>query len=229
MFSKRMKMNKNLNAFFDRIYCINLDKRKDRWEKSSDLFNEYSIDVTRVSGIEDPTLPWDGLRRTIIGVFDTAIKEGLNRILILEDDIDWTNDSISGFDPCKNSLPDDWDMFYFSAAHQFWPVKHNNHLFKLSWSTAAHAIGFNSKCFSFIRESLQDNKKAIDVTYSDLQKKLNAYCAIDPIAWQRRDYSDIEHQEKWYPYLKNLNFYEEYMYNKVTVDGRDTITGEQKF
>lgn len=218
-----------LNSFFDRIYCINLDKRTDRWIECEKLFKEFSVDATRVSAIGDSNVPWDGLRRTVIGIFEKAVEEKVGNMLILEDDIDWTTESISGFTACVRALPEDWDMFYFSAAHQYWPAKVNDDLFRLSWSTAAHAVGFNPKSFDKVLQSLRANYKAIDVTYSDLQKSLNAYCSVNPLAWQRRDYSDIEQEEKWYPYLKDLNFYEDYMYNKVTVDGRDIKTGEQKF
>jgi hypothetical protein len=62
---------------------------------------------------------------------------------------------------------------------------------------------------------------AIDVIYSRLQPRLNAYCCIDPIAWQRRSYSDIEGQEKWYPYLKDIGFYSKYMSGLVTIDGKE--------
>lgn len=209
-----------LNEKFQKIYCINLDRRTDRWQDANALFHRYGISVERVSGIEDD-IPWNGLRRTVIDIFKRAIDDGSESILILEDDIDWGDEFYDRFNECWNVLPDDWDMFYFSAAHQYWPPKHNDFLFKLTWSTAAHAIAFKRKCFHKVLESLETNNDAIDVIYSKLQPILNAYCCINPIAWQRRSYSDIEKQEKWYPYLKDINFYHRYMQGLVTIDDEE--------
>lgn len=209
-----------LNDKFKKIYCINLDRRTDRWQESSDLFRRFGITVERVSGIEDE-IPWNGLRMTVIGIFKQAIEENADTILIFEDDVDWSDDFNERFEQCWNVLPDDWDMFYFSAAHQYWPPKYNELLFRLTWSTAAHAIGFKRKCFEEVLHDLENNMDAIDVIYSRLQPRLNAYCCIDPIAWQRRSYSDIEGQEKWYPYLKDIGFYSKYMSGLVTIDGKE--------
>lgn len=209
-----------LNEKFDKIFCINLDKRVDRWNEASSLFDSYSVSVERVSGIED-RFPWNGLRLTVIGIFERAIRENYETILILEDDVDWSTDFYDRLETCWKSLPEDWDMFYFSAAHQHWPYSYNEHLFKLIWSTAAHAIAFKRSCFETVLASLKNSKEAIDVIYSRLQPNLNAYCCIEPIAWQRRSFSDIEGEEKWYPYLKDVSFYERYMKGLVTIEDRE--------
>lgn len=218
-----------LNSYFDRIVCVNLDKRVDRWERCSELFSSSGIHVDRISAIEDAEKPWNGLRHTIIKIFSDAMRDHVERLLILEDDIEWNESFPIQFKENYDHLPLNWDMFYFSAAHQYWPNVFSDKLFKLRWSTAAHAIGFNHKCFSRIHEILSSREEAIDVIYSSLQSELNAYCCIDPIAWQRKGYSDIEKEEKWYPYLKDIRFYEEYTKKNVTVDGKDSVTGEQIF
>lgn len=209
-----------LNDRFKRIYCINLDRRTDRWNEAKALFDSSGVSVQRVSGIED-AVPWNGLRKTVCGIFKDAIDAGLETILILEDDVEWSDGFDERFSLCWESLPEDWDMFYFSAAHQYWPIQHNEQLFKLRWSTAAHAIGFKRKCFDEVLQNLEERQVAIDVTYSGLQTRLNAYCCIDPIAWQRRSYSDIEGEDKWYPYLKDISFYQKYAAGVITIDGRE--------
>jgi len=209
-----------LNDKFQQIYCINLDRRQDRWKEANDLFNRFDISVKRISAIEDDPA-WNGLRLTVISVFEDAIKNGYENILIFEDDIDWAENFSERFQQHWENLPQNWDMFYFSAAHQLWPQQHNEYFFRLSWSTAAHAIAFKSTCFESVLESLKNTNDAIDVIYSRLQPNLNAYCCINPIAWQRRSFSDIEKEEKWYPYLKDLEFYRKYMNGLVTIDGTE--------
>jgi len=209
-----------LNDKFERIYCINLDKRTDRWQEASSLFERFGVKVQRIPGMEDRK-PWNGLRNTVIRIFENAIRHSYKSILIFEDDIDWGEDFEERLNSCWASLPEDWDMFYFSAAHQQWPKQYNEKLFKLSWSTAAHAIGFKSKCFNLVLESLKSQEDAIDVVYSKLQPMLNAYSCIEPIAWQRRSFSDIEGTEKWYPYLKDVNFYQRYMDGLVNIEDEE--------
>lgn len=206
-----------LNDRFDKIFCINLDRRTDRWSEASSLFERFGLSVERIPGIEN-TKPWNGLRLTVIGIFERAIEQNHKHILIFEDDIDWPEDFYQRFETCWSSLPDDWHMFYFSAAHQHWPPIYNQYLFKLTWSTAAHAIAFKRSCFETVLSALKASEDAIDVIYSRLQPRLNAYCCIDPIAWQRKSFSDIEGEEKWYPYLKDIGFYERYMKGLVTID-----------
>lgn len=210
-----------LNDRFKKIYCINLDRRTDRWEQSNSLFQRFGVTVERVSGMEDDP-PWNGLRKTVIEIFKSAIEDDHESILIFEDDVDWDPGFDGLFEMHWNSLPEDWDMFYLSAAHQLWPDRYNDLLFRLKWSTAAHAVGFRRKCFERVLDELESKMDAIDVAYSRLQTELNAYCCVDPIAWQRRSYSDIEGEEKWYPYLKDIGFYDKYMKGLITIDGRQT-------
>ena len=40
-----------LNEFFDKIFCINLDSRPDRWEECEKMFSHYNLEVERVSAI----------------------------------------------------------------------------------------------------------------------------------------------------------------------------------
>lgn len=209
-----------LNDKFERIYCINLDRRTDRWQEATLLFERFNVRVQRISGMEDQK-PWNGLRNTVIRIFENSIRQGYESILIFEDDIDWGEDFEERLNSCWEFLPEDWDMFYFSAAHQQWPKQYNEKLFKLSWSTAAHAIAFKSKCFEKVLSALKENEDAIDVIYSKLQPTLNAYACIDPIAWQRRSFSDIEGEEKWYPYLKDVNFYYRYMHGLVNIEDEE--------
>jgi glycosyl transferase family 25 len=213
-----------LNDKFQRIFCINLDRRPDRWEQSVTLFSDLGIVVERVPAIESNP-PWNGLRKTVVSIFERALKDDLETILILEDDVDWSKEFPTEFDRCWKVLPNDWDMFYFSAAHQYWPDKENELLFRLRWSTAAHAIAFNRKCFRTVLTTLMENKEPIDVTYSRLQEDLNAYCCIEPIAWQRKSFSDIEGEEKWYPYLKDIGFYDKYNKGLITIDGKEKNKG----
>ena len=46
-----------MNNLFDKIYCINLDKRKDKWEECKKEFEKFSIDsVCRISALDGEKL-----------------------------------------------------------------------------------------------------------------------------------------------------------------------------
>lgn len=215
---------KILNETVDKIYCINLDRRQDRWKQTSDLFSMMSIEATRVSAIDMPEDPGRGLRETIIGIFRDAISSGHERILIFEDDVEMDVDVFyEGFWNCWNSLPEDWDMFYFSAMHQYWPHHINEYIFKLKKSTSAHAIIFRKKAFQTILKALEEGTVISDVIYESLQNTLNAYCCIEPIAWQRKGFSDIEGKETWYAYLKDISFYNRYTAGLVDLDDNPIV------
>ncbi|MFZ9376809.1 MAG: glycosyltransferase family 25 protein, partial [Candidatus Fonsibacter ubiquis] len=41
-----------LNDYFEKIYCINLDKRPDRWESAKKEFLKHNINVERYSAVD---------------------------------------------------------------------------------------------------------------------------------------------------------------------------------
>ena len=49
--------NCQLSKYFDKKFCINLDRRPDRWDIVSDEFNKWGIkDVERVSAVDGKTV-----------------------------------------------------------------------------------------------------------------------------------------------------------------------------
>ena len=47
---------KTINSHFNNIYCINLDRRTDRWEECLIEFKKHSLDVERFSAIDGKDL-----------------------------------------------------------------------------------------------------------------------------------------------------------------------------
>jgi GR25 family glycosyltransferase involved in LPS biosynthesis len=193
-----------LNDFFDKIYCINLDKRVDRWEESSKVFEKYNIKVERISAIDGSKLQNNSqiksgalaLTLTVYNVITDAIKNKCEKILILEDDIEFTDNILNFTDTIKH-LPDDWDLLYFGGNHNIHagetpPVKVNNFFNKLHNTYSTHAIGVSSSGLKIISDKLNGDLKEIDVMYADLQKTNNVYCFNELTATQRISFSDIE-------------------------------------
>ena len=86
---------KKLNEYFDKIYCINLDRRPDRWEKCSNLFERDGIIVDRFSAIDKNNIKNESkiangplaCLSSHWNILNKALKEGYEKILIFEDDI----------------------------------------------------------------------------------------------------------------------------------------------
>ena len=47
---------KTLNLYFDKIYCINLDRRDDRWEECIVEFNKHNLIVERYKAFDGKDL-----------------------------------------------------------------------------------------------------------------------------------------------------------------------------
>jgi GR25 family glycosyltransferase involved in LPS biosynthesis len=60
-----------LNKFFDKIYCINVDSRTDRWEECQQMFSKYNLDVERFSAFEPDIEPICCIRKTELSLIRT--------------------------------------------------------------------------------------------------------------------------------------------------------------
>ena len=206
-----------LEKYFDKIYCINLDKRTDRWDFFTKQCKKYSINsVERISAIDGSLVEGDmypskflkgeiGLLLTSIKIFEDAIEKGYENILLVEDDC-LLNDNFFKLDEYFNFLPDDWVMLYFGANHNThggWeePKKINDRVLKLSHSFSALMIGFKKIIFDEILTNLKSFVDQNDVVYSKLQKKYTSYCFTPIIATQLVGFSDIQNKEVDYNWL----------------------------
>ena len=51
-----------VNKVFDKVYCINLDKRTDRWKEVSTFFRKYNIQVERFRAVDGNPMKWNQSR-----------------------------------------------------------------------------------------------------------------------------------------------------------------------
>lgn len=80
-------MSSNLPFFLNKIYCINLDRRKDRWINAQKEFKRLWIQgfIKRISGIEKK--PWNlGCLLSHLKIHKISNKKNEDYILVLEDD-----------------------------------------------------------------------------------------------------------------------------------------------
>ena len=89
---------------FDKVYCINLDRRPDRLESFNTQVEKYDLgDYTRISAVDGSKINISdykttlklgelGLVLTNLQIIKDSKENGYNNILILEDDCSFTNE-----------------------------------------------------------------------------------------------------------------------------------------
>jgi GR25 family glycosyltransferase involved in LPS biosynthesis len=183
-------LKEDINKFFDNIYCINLDNRKDRWDNISKRFTDRNIFVNRFSAINKPENSRLGCIMSHISIIEDAKKNGYDRILVFEDDCDF----LDTFDSNILTKLDDWELFYFGYnSHKEMLVE--NGLVNINNCYSTHAIAYNESIYDFILDAYYSNKiDILDVWYSEnIQNRNKSYGAYPLMIIQDiNSYSDIE-------------------------------------
>lgn len=170
--------------FFDKIYCINLDSRPDRWEESESEFNRIGWEVER----------FPGSTRSFNHAQYECIKacKGYESSLILEDDCEFKDmghlpDALSG-------LPDGWDIVFLGATlNSKHKEKVSEHLYRYKDGWATQAVGYSEKMIDWLIEHFDP----MNGTIYDEWLRINVlpyfkcYIVKPMIVYQRPSFSNI--------------------------------------
>jgi GR25 family glycosyltransferase involved in LPS biosynthesis len=215
---------KTLNDYFSKIYCINLDKRTDKYSECLIEFNKIGIDVERISAVDGSSVFTMGIHKnagayglmlTNINIIQNARQNNYETILILEDDVMFIENFNELFNEKIKSLPDNWDLLYLGGNNRFDIGRFNlitgdpnfvvnkesyktlNHeLSKTTWTQTTHAVAINSRFYNSLMYGISRNSRLpIDNIYCILQQEgCNAYTFLPSLALQRPSFSDIENR-----------------------------------
>lgn len=199
------------NKYFDKAYCINLDRRKDRWADCKKEFNKIGISPTRVSAIdgnEYPQIP--GIKAGALGckmshlkVITMAKNNGYEKIFIAEDDIVFIDNFNQRFETISSNIPEDWNFIYLAAnPHSGDRFQIADGISKMVGGYSSHAMLINSNIFDLILDSANVIHQPIDVVYAIIQHKVNCYVTIPHLAFQREGFSDVENVDVNYEFFK---------------------------
>ena len=195
---------------FDAAFCINLDKRKDKWEASQKEFDKIGIDVERVSGIDGFLEPPANIRPGEVGclkshlkVFKIAKERGLKSFLMLEDDVEFVDDFNDKFNEIEPHIPT-YEMLYFGVnPHTGTRHEVGNSIFRIMNNYAAHCVIFKESCYDDIINVLSGPLVyPVDVQYGNQQINHTAYCIRPSLASQRKSFSDINQEYVDYEFLR---------------------------
>jgi len=199
--------------FFDKMFCINLDERTDRWEICKKEFEKVGIldKVERFSAVKDVD-GRIGIIKSNLEIVKYAKENKLNNVLVFEDDVEFITDDTEG--NLKKSLSQvgtlKWSLFYLGANTHNKLLKIKPNLILIKNSYAVHAMAYNKVVYdNFIRkyegmDRITKHSDILDVYLAEqIQSKYVCLMTNPMLATQRNDYSDIEKREV------NQNYIEE--------------------
>lgn len=145
-----------LSQTFDAVYCLNLDRRPDRWERfRSQIPSDWPFaHIQRVAAVDGRQVPppdwWKsgrgawGCYRSHLMLIENALNAGLRSILLLEDDALFCQDFSRRAAELLNAVPDDWGMLYLGGQHLLVnrepPQAVNEHVFRPYNVNRTHAF-----------------------------------------------------------------------------------------
>jgi len=128
-----------IQDYFDKIICINLAKRPDRWKQVTQEFAKAGItNVQRYYAIDGNPMEWKyvpdgkalnqikpqswdgaaGCMASHVNIWKLAKENNWKNVLIVEDDCDFVGNVQNLFNEQIKNVPDDWDILYFGGVHE---------------------------------------------------------------------------------------------------------------
>ncbi|MEM6552392.1 MAG: glycosyltransferase family 25 protein [Planctomycetota bacterium] len=205
-------MATHLDAF-DRVVCINLDERTDRWEQMQDtvapLLGRATLE--RFSAVK-PNLAKAAVHNGRAGcllshrrVIEDALRDGLDSVLVFEDDVHFAPACDHRLNTTLQTLhTTPWSVFYLGFTPKAPLLPAGPGLVQTFGGTTTHAIAYHRRGMPQMLQRLPDEAdvlrflsryKSLDRFYwQHLAPALPCYAANPLIAFQRDDFSDIQQQ-----------------------------------
>jgi len=190
-----------INDYFDIIYCINLDKRFDKWKQCEVEFAKNNLTVTRIPGIVTPhhinISPAEmGCNLSHALCLQKMIENNFKRALILEDDVVFIQNGIHGvqkyWDNAMPDIPKEWNQLYLSGNHIARPQSINSsYISRIRGTLTTTSYGISLEHAKKMFPIIKRGEKQVDVCYKDNQED-GCYAFTPGITSQRPGYSDIQ-------------------------------------
>jgi GR25 family glycosyltransferase involved in LPS biosynthesis len=195
-----------IKDFVDKIYCINLKKRRDRKLFMLHQGKEHNLNITFFDAIYNKK-GWIGCLKSHLEILKMARKKKYKKILILEDDCDIKSDLI-----LKEKPPKDWEMIYLGG--QVKQILEDNHFevkekfYVKANILSTHAMIINHTVYDKLINLIIKCERPIDQTYANYHYNKKCYITNPMMIIQINGYSDIESSEIEYNYQPVTNYIE---------------------
>jgi len=203
----------SINDFFPHQFCINLDKRSDRWSRMQSRFSENGLNlVVRFPAIDGSSsnIPasWQsfpgayGCLQSHLAVVEQARENAQPSVLVFEDDVVLAPEVNKIFDHYIDQVPPDWDMLFFGAIHGPPLIKVASNVVRVKHSLSTFAYALKHTIYDGFIEQTRKATNVLDESTRALQKDFNCYCFKPNVAWVEEDYSDVREERSNLWWLK---------------------------
>jgi len=170
------------NSYFDRIYCINLNKRIHKWESAKLRLEQQNINANRFeaidgqlfAGVSNMTTGEIGCLCSHLEVIKHAKVNNYKKILIFEDDVHLSKDFKEKIILIQKLR---WKMVYLGASQYDWTdvdPSSGFYLSKKSLGTFAYAVDYT--LFDDLIAALSDKTKPVDKILQEIQELYYGEC-----------------------------------------------------
>ncbi|MGH8508262.1 MAG: glycosyltransferase family 25 protein [Gammaproteobacteria bacterium] len=200
-----------INETFPYKICINLDRRRERWQHMQRKFVQHGIHaVRRFPALDGSSLQlpanWVhtpgayGCLLSHLQVIREARRAGVSSVLIFEDDVVFDDHLERKFSARIKQLPLDWDMLFFGALHKDEPVKVSDNIARITQANSTYACALKATVFDDFIELNRKTEEVLDNNSLVLQQRFNCYCFMPHLAWVEADHSDAQERlvHHWY-------------------------------
>lgn len=206
-----------VNDAFSKVVCISLPERTDRQKATEEELSKYNIDFKflpangPITDAERAKYHCNRLLPGETGAFVSHVKalqygydSKFDSILIMEDDIELTDNFAVKFDERIKKVPSDWDVIYFGGNHESEPRDLGNGVLRCRQTFALHCVAYRWSSYETLLSLAYEDycRVPIDYLYATEHQNLKVYAFSPALAFQRVDYSDIQQEIVDYTILR---------------------------
>lgn len=221
----------DINQYFDKIYCLTLDRNSEKFEEVKKQFAQFGVEVEKFSGIDGNNISDEefeifktkkvtmdessrlglienkyalGCLLSHTEIIKQAKLAGYKRILIFEDDVLLSKDFAKRISEIKKI---DWKLLYLGASQFNWTgIKINNNHYNCNSTLGTFAWAIDHEIFDELIKLFETKRKSIDNLLSDFQSdnKKNSIVIYPNIVISDVRQSDIRNS-------KNMDQYSQLM------------------
>lgn len=126
-----------------------------------------------------------------------ALNSGLERVFILEDDVDFCPDFKKKLAVCLDQLPPDWDGLHLAGSSPLGCLRpYSTHLNKCLKSWGGYAYILNRKVIPTLLDLIKDERLQVDTYYTTIMPNINWFKSTEMLVYHLPGYSDIEQKHR---------------------------------